>query len=156
MVKASLREFLRTGELGPIHLGTTRTQVHSALGPPDDVGAMITVYGLPAICKYGDIELHFRPDEDDVVAIHIDDFDVPSGGSAVHLDPWIVRRGIPLVDVEKHLKSAGIPFHAINWPFDDNTVRLAIGRNVTLTFVDQSEAYGPPTGLHGLSCSHSA
>jgi hypothetical protein len=71
----SLPDFLRTGELGPIHLGMTRTAILGTLGKPGDWSIAENRAGLPEIFKYGDIEFYFLGDEDVLTGLHADTFD---------------------------------------------------------------------------------
>ena len=71
MVQASLEEFARTGNLGPICLGKSRDEVRAALGPPRSWLASEPVERSP-IWKYGDVEFYFN-DHDNLYGIHFDD-----------------------------------------------------------------------------------
>ncbi len=153
MLHVSMEDFLRTGELGPIHLGLTHGQVHGLLGDPDDVGGASRRQRTPTIWKYGDIELYFADSTDRLTLIHADDFDVLSGGRAMEVAAWIIRRGIALSEVTDRLDEAHIPYQQKHWPYADNTIRLAVGTNVTLVFAGLWHENGSPMGLHSISCS---
>jgi hypothetical protein len=86
-VAVSLREFLRTGALGPIRLGMTRAAVVDMLGKPNAWSVVEITVGLPEIFKYGDIEFYFD-EADTLSAVHADSFDILSGGEALALDSW--------------------------------------------------------------------
>jgi hypothetical protein len=68
---ASLDEFLKTGRLGPLDLGTTKETVRRILGEPDD----ISVKKNPEIWKYGALQLVFyqspHADEPGLSAINL-------------------------------------------------------------------------------------
>lgn len=66
---ATLEQFLKTGELGPIRPGMSRADIVDCLGPPQDE----SVARNPLILKYGGVQLTFltRPDEQDQVLAHI-------------------------------------------------------------------------------------
>jgi hypothetical protein len=54
--------FSATGDICPLRLGQTRDEVRAILGEPDDVSRVMPRKRwkrLPAIWKYGDVELHF-------------------------------------------------------------------------------------------------
>jgi len=67
-----------------------------------------TQFGSPGSCgrdsrkyqksswKYGDIEFHFVAGTDCLFVIHLDEFDVPSDGRSINLDPWVIRRALLL------------------------------------------------------------
>jgi hypothetical protein len=42
-----------------VKIGMTREEVRAALGEPDATGATSRKYPIPAIWKYGEVELHF-------------------------------------------------------------------------------------------------
>src|SRR4051794_23191013 len=52
---ATLKQFLATGELGPLHLGMSEDQVIACLGQPSDK----SVTKSPCILKYGGLQLTF-------------------------------------------------------------------------------------------------
>jgi len=70
-----MREFLRAGAFGSLRIGSSREQVHAALGEPDDWSIASDRQRLPAIWKYGVVEFHFDARTDTVALIHADDFD---------------------------------------------------------------------------------
>ena len=47
--------------VGKLRIGMTREEVVAVLGKPDDVSVLSRGQRLPAIYKYGEIELHFEP-----------------------------------------------------------------------------------------------
>lgn len=134
-VAASLAQFLRSGNLGPIHLGMARTTVLDMLGKPDDWSTDATPAGLPAIFKYGDIECYFDSDDDTLVCLRADNFEVLSGGAAVHLDAWTLQYGTAQHEVEAQLTAQGIdyrPAHPRNHP--PEVTFLKTGGGVVLGF----------------------
>lgn len=52
----SFVEFLKTGQLGELHCGMSKDEVHELLGQPEDV----SVQRNPQIWKYGSLELTFH------------------------------------------------------------------------------------------------
>ncbi len=154
MVKASMQDFLQSGQLGPIRLGMSRTQVRELLGDPDDIGGTSRKYRVPATWKYGDIELHYERGKDQLVLIHADDFNVLSGGRAIDLDPWIIRGGVSLEEVQAQLQAVHIAYQFKEWPYGDNVIVLNVGRYVQLSFLHSPEpSNSRRTGLYSISCS---
>jgi hypothetical protein len=84
----SLLDFARTGELGPIALGATRSHVQGLLGDPTDWVNDTPMRRWP-IWKYGDAEVYFG--DDVVVLIHFDTFDIPTGCESLRVDRWIIQ-----------------------------------------------------------------
>jgi hypothetical protein len=66
---ATLKQFLQTGELGPIHPGMSQAEVTALLGPPQDE----SVARHPQILKYGGLQLTFlgQPGSADRSLAHI-------------------------------------------------------------------------------------
>lgn len=64
-VEFSVGGFLRSGALGPLHIGISEANVTKLLGKPSDV----SVRGLPRILKYGNVQLTFSDDKLSVIAI---------------------------------------------------------------------------------------
>lgn len=64
----TLKEFLQSGELGPIHAGMSQAEVTAQLGKPEDVSV-----GHPQILKYGGLQLTFlrKPGDRDRRLAHI-------------------------------------------------------------------------------------
>ncbi len=42
--------------------------------------------------------------------IHLDSFDVPTGGKSINLDPWVIRGTLAMSDAEQHLSRSGIEY----------------------------------------------
>lgn len=62
--------------LKKVRIGMSRTDVVSALGPPDAQGGTSRKYKTPSIYKYGEVELHFEPWRDGrLVMAYIEDAD---------------------------------------------------------------------------------
>ena len=81
----------------------SRGAVLDALGKPDDFSVTESQPELPAIFKYGDIEFYFDYDDDNLIYLRADSFDLLNGGHALQFDPWFLRQGTPLREVEEHL-----------------------------------------------------
>ena len=110
MIEVSLKHFVETGRFGTVALGQSRAQVRAALGEPDDLGGTSRKHREPAIWKYGGFELHFPPSGDSLELIHVDHFDLPSGGRNVVVEPWIIRGDLPQDALERELKKLGLAF----------------------------------------------
>jgi len=112
-----------------------RAQVESSLGVPDDMGGTSRKYRKPSIWKYGDVELHFIPGADSLFLIHLDDFDVPSGGKLADFDPWIIRRSRTLSEAEAQLSQSGIDYEVGDYELEDDAKCLTAGIGVKLIFI---------------------
>ncbi len=60
-------EFLRSGGLGGVRVGTARAAVQAALGEADDINAI-----KPLMWKYGTTEITFRDDAVVMIAVSIE------------------------------------------------------------------------------------
>ncbi len=152
MIKVSVRDFLKTGELGPVRLGMSREQVQELLGEPDDTGGNSRRHRVPTIWKYGDLELHFEQGGNRLTLIHADDFDVLSGGEVLEIDAWIAHKGISLDQVEKELELAHIPYCRKDSLYGPDTIVLSIGANVQMTFTCDPARRDSHASLVSLSC----
>jgi hypothetical protein len=154
MEKVSLKDFIITGIFGPFHLGMTRSQIKALLGSPDEVGGVSRKNKVPSIWKYGDIELHYKNDNDSLFMIYLDNFDIPNGGSKIDLEPWIIRRGISRKVVEEQMIQNQINYCVLESPYDENNSRLVIGIGIELLFIEKQQSkFDPEEGLYSLSYS---
>ena len=131
----SLKDLIVTGCFGSVSLGMSRTQVESSLGKPDDVGGASHKYRNPLIWQYGDVEIHFVPGADSLFLIHMDDFDVPSGGKLINLHPWIIRRSLTLSEAEERLVESGVEYEVGDYELEDDAKCITAGVGVKLIFI---------------------
>lgn len=134
MVSVSLKQFVETGRFGSVCLGMSRAQVENILGTPDDVGGASRKYRKPPIWKYGDVEFHFGVGADTLWLVHLDDFDVPSGGKSINLDPWIFSNSLTISETENQFSHSGLAFEVKEWEHEDNAKCLMAGVGVKLRF----------------------
>ena len=153
LITASLEDFARTGLLGPLALGRTRLDISNALGPPSDWATGQAV-NRSAVWKYGDVEVYFGPDDDRVSLIHFDWFTVPTGGPTLTLQPWVIRVGLPLAELEVALGAAGVGFECQPDAANPGCVKLVTAAAVS--FLVGVEGQPDELGLHvfGISESH--
>lgn len=90
-IAVSMLDFLRTGEFGPLKLGTSRTELQGCLGNPENWGPYQKAQQHAAVWKYGDIEFYFD-DSGTLWIIFSDHVEVLNGGKAIDLDPWAAHR----------------------------------------------------------------
>jgi hypothetical protein len=138
-VAVSLPDFLRSGHLGPIQLGMSRTTVIETLGNPNYWSSAESAPGQPAILIYGNIEFYFGYQHDDLTCLRSDNFDVFDGGDALRFDPWILRKGTPLHEVEEQLTAHDIGRQRVSRAHDPDTFYLTTMSGVDLGFEPQSE-----------------
>ena len=155
-VAVSLHDFLRTGDLGPIHLGMSRGAVLDALGKPDDFSITESQPELPAMFKYGDVEFYFDYDDDNLIYLRADSFDLLNGGHALQFDPWFLRQGTPLREVEEQLTAYGIGYQRIallDVSPDTMTIETASGVELGFESLPDDEA---TLGLNSISWKRQA
>ena len=145
---ASLKGFARTGRLGPLALGMSRAEVRDALGPPMSWLAGKRVERSP-LWKYGDAELYFDAAEK-LEVIHFDWFEVPTGGPTLELHPWVIRRGLPLPQLEAALRAEGIDFGGGRDRWNPECVRVVTAARVD--FLVQVEGDADELGLWEFGC----
>src|SRR5262249_13311892 len=129
-----LNEFLETGAFGPVSIGLSRDNLLHLLGLPDATASRFRKDRHPAILKYGDFAFHFLGrDQSRLSGIFLDTFDVPRGNAVLHVDPWCIRYGLPLEEVEYLLAEANIPFRAAIL-FGGAASGLLVGPGIELAF----------------------
>lgn len=107
-------------------------EVRAFLGTPDDVGRTSNKHGRSSILKYGDLEFSFH--DDSLGLIHTDDFEVPSGGKSIQLDPWLLTNELTLQEASTELTNHGVRVEPLQGPLGDC---LLCGVGVKLIFSDQ-------------------
>lgn len=132
-----MRDFLRTGEFGPVRLGVSRAELQGYLGEPEDWGPAPKAKHHAGIWKYGDIEFHFNGDT--LWLIFADDVEELRGGETIDLDPWILDGNALVEQVLEGLAAAHIPYQRIVWALDDDTERFLAGAGVELLFSDETQ-----------------
>ena len=139
-MKISLREWIATGEFGPIQIGDTRADVATCFGTPQNWGPWKSnaTYEKAEIWKYGDIEFYFN--DETLWMIFADDFEIPVGNEQIELDAWKVARICTPAAMKRYLDEAGIIYGAEEFPYADNGVRLISAAGVTMTFCGEDAA----------------
>ena len=156
VIRASLKELITDGRLGPIRLGTARAVIAELLGEPDDYssnsGTRQRKRLAPAIWKYGDIELHFTDSTDQLYLIFLEHFTVPSGGTKLQLDPWIIQQSLTADTLQQALAHDHISVQSNRQPYNDReTVRLCTGVGVEFLFTTTTRSDGSAAGLAAVS-----
>jgi hypothetical protein len=145
----SMREFLRSGEFGPVRLGDSADSLKRIFGEPPVVGGTSRRHRTPGIWKYGDIEFHLTSNRKCVCLIFCDTFEKLQLGSAAAFDRWFFE-GHPSVElVERELVSAGIGFQRHDIPDEPSAFLLRLGCGVELLFSRCSDPEMWP-GIPGL------
>lgn len=138
-VSVSMRDFLRTGEFGPVRLGISRRQLRGHFGEPEDWVPAPRAKHNAGIWKYGDIEFHFHFREDTLVRIFADAVEELRGGRAIELDPWVFNGAASTKQVLESLAAAHIPYERVLWAHEDATERCRAGAGVELLFLDETQ-----------------
>jgi len=148
-VSVSMREFLRSGEFGPVRLGDSVDSLRSFFGEPPVVGGTSRRNPTPGIWKYGDIEFHLTSDRKRVCLIFCDTFKQLQLGPVASFDRWFFE-GHPSVElVEGELVSAGIRFQRHDIPHEPSAFLLRLDCGVELLFSRGSDPMMSP-GVPGL------
>lgn len=158
MPDVSLKEFIRTGEFGPVRLGMTREAVVAALGPPASRGPASRTGLPPGIDQYGDIEFHFDEHDGTLWLIHLEELArirVPRGGDGFELDPWIIQADLTAEALEAALAGLGVRYAIGPDRWHPGCRELKTESNVKFLFVDEVTGLGVPAGLDALSISGS-
>ncbi len=158
MIDVSLSDVITGGVFGPIFIGMTSDRVREILGEPEATAPVSRKDRRPGIWRYGDLQFIFDGSErNQLGSVFMDNFDIPSGGRAISLDPWIIRGGIALEEVEQHLRAARIDFRRAVDRYDQSIKGLMVGQRVALYFYqrdDEEASLG--LGLGAFACSNPA
>jgi hypothetical protein len=144
-----MREFLRSGEFGPVRLGDSVDSLRSIFGEPPVVGDTSRRHRTPGIWKYGDIEFHLTSDRKCVCLIFCDTFEQLQLGSVAAFDRWFFEGHPPVELVERELVSAGIRFQRHDMPHEPSAFLLRLACGVELMFSRGSDLVMSP-GVSGL------
>lgn len=118
MIPLSLKHVINTGDWSPFRLGMTREEAVAACGEPDATGYP-NKQGLDEVWKYGDVEVIFMEGRVDLLNIHAFYGEVPTGGSRLALDPWVIRKGLGLAEFLTAIESISVPYHLSTPKYDD-------------------------------------
>ena len=146
--KVSLKEFLRTLKLGKIHLGMHEDDVTAILGKPDFLGGSTRKYRKPSLWAYGNIELIYDYDTRllDLILINFWGPQYPSGGTAIELDPWVIRGGLQPGELIPLLDEEGIN-HLDVEPINPGTRQMLVNSAITMIFNNETDTYTGEIGL---------
>jgi hypothetical protein len=144
-----MREFLRSGEFGPVRLRDSVDSLRSIFGEPPVVGRTSRRHRTPGIFKYGDIEFHLTSDSKRICLIFCDAFEQLQLGSAAEFDRWFFEGHPPVELVERELVSAGIGFQRQDMPHEPSALLLRLDCGVELMFSRGSDPVMWP-GIPGL------
>lgn len=136
-VLVSLRDFAVTGSFGPVFPGCTPSELESWFGPPEATGGQSRRHRHPNIWKYGDQEFFFKWPTG-LHTVFCDSFfgpdEQPAGWGDLKLDPWCIRRDLPIADFLLVAEAAGCEWQVRNEPrFERDVVTLASGVEVQFT-----------------------
>jgi hypothetical protein len=150
VVKISIKEFLRTGQFGPVRLSMSRDQIYQSFGEPDAIASAKRKARHPTTLLYGNIELWFSGSEpNQLSALFSDDFDLLRGNERLQVDSWEIKGEMSAATVMSALAKAAIPFW-IAQPLAPNTHVMVIGPGIIFSFIVDQEPYASPPGLNSI------
>jgi len=148
--RVSLKDVLRTGEFGNVRFGLSEPEILALLGPPDDVGTTTRKRKRPLLWKYGEVEFHFDFQTPNLIGIAINFWEersIPSGGTVIELDPWIIQGGLEWSELRPWLDAEAIDYRVAD-PINLDTTEIAVGPTALLIFNDDKEEF---LGLRKIS-----
>lgn len=150
----SLKDFLTSGQFGPVLFGCDRLQLESTVGQPEATGGVSRKYRRPVIWKYGDVEFFFSRTSNKLETVHLDRFTdangTPQGWGGLQIDPWVIRRGIAEAEFADALEAAGIAYTVRPKPeWIQETVVVASG--VEIGFKCAPDEFSDFVGLFHLT-----
>jgi hypothetical protein len=142
---ASLQDYLRTGRLGSLGLGSSESDVQALLGKPADAAA--------ASWTFGDLQVVFEEGVVHSLVLLPPDGQAPAAGDLLALDPWIIEARLRVEAARAALTSAGIGFEEGDDPQNPGVRLLVTEGDVALIFsVDPDETALTP-GLFMIVCT---
>jgi tetratricopeptide (TPR) repeat protein len=124
-IEVSLKDFIQTGQLGPIRLGMTRQEIYDLLGEPDGwtgtypslTDATFTPIGPRGfpLWAYGPIEFYFGEVEQRLYTIYTDHLEwIGKRGKAIKLDGWLFEELSNINHVRDALRDMGISYKEVD------------------------------------------
>jgi len=149
----SMREFLRSGQLGPFQPGDSIESLRNAFGEPHAVGGTSRRHRTPRIWKYGDIEFHLTSDTKHVWLIYCETFERLELGLEALFDHWFFEGHPSVESVEQELERASLTFCREDMPYEPTGFLLHLASGVELMFSYGTDPYVWPgvPGLFGFS-----
>ena len=145
-----LRDFAASGRFFGLGPSSSRDDVISVLGPPDDTGMVSKREPQGTIFVYGGIELHFD-DSDRLALIHCDYPNLPPpGSSALSVSAWVLADKLPLPALLSACSDCGIELEHVS---DDPVRRYRSSAGVDFLFYDPHDP--SRTGLAAVSLAFS-
>jgi hypothetical protein len=130
----NLKDFIVTGRFENVELGMSRADVRRAAGNPDEMGEISRRYRMPLIWRYGDIELHFSPDEDRLDLIFTDQFD----------------EAPPIDRLREELGRNGVSYTEAAWPYERGGILMKASTGVEMAFGGLPETWLPSVSRRSL------
>lgn len=109
-ITTSLLDVAKTCRLGPLHLGMSRDDLRTLLGPTGNWG-LGESEDRAVIWLYDEIEFYFG--EGRLKMIFTDHGSLSSGGETLRIDPWIIRSDLPCEEFQAELQRLGIPYRVV-------------------------------------------
>lgn len=131
MIHTSMMDIMSAGELGLRCHGVDHDGLRELVGPPSSWGTQKTPEKAE-IWRFGNVEFHFSSWK--VYLIFSDHDDLTDGGEFLHIDPWIVRRGLERETFQAALVRAGIAFETIAPDYDPSQRLVRTQSGAVFTF----------------------
>jgi hypothetical protein len=144
MIRISMLDVATTGTFCELKKGLPRNELQHLLGIPDLWGTQEKL-SIADLWRYGNIEFHFCDHQ--VSFIFSDGDDLCNGGKMLSIDPWIIRKGMPLKEFTDTLTQINIQFTTGQYQYDDNQQIVTTSHGAIFSFVVVSENPDDPLGL---------
>ena len=131
------KDFVTTGEIGPIKIVAKQHDIENYFGIPDDFGGGTRKQKKPTIWKYGDLEIGFDPDNWQVFYIQIDlrENEKPGGTEVINLSDWPIKCGMSDLEVQKCLSEADVTFRKANDELNPDVLSIKASDRVIFSIV---------------------
>ena len=132
----SLLELCRTGNFGPLRIGSSETEMIEYLGQPTGWGN--TKPHEDKFCHYGDVQILFQHMQ--LWTVHIDWFsginNVPSLNEPHQLEPWVIRENADLEIIQNALHKESLSFR---YELTNSSIILTLESNTKICFNNEFE-----------------
>src|SRR5262245_39165182 len=146
----SMREFLRTGQFGPMTLGDSADSVRAVLGEPTDWYDPPEEWN-PVFLKYGDVEFYFTLETRQLWMIFCDTFKRLHLGPRISLDRWFFDGHPSLETVERELLAEKLKAERRDHPPNSPELYLLhLESGVELYMCNSADSWPGDIGLYGF------
>jgi hypothetical protein len=131
-MSSTYREFLKTGRLGELTIGSPKSQVLKILGEPED---RTNARQKPQIWKYGNLQIAFLKDSVVLIGIYFSEYET-SLPESLRIEEDIPSYKTHLNEFKQYLLREGISFEQNAELIADNQVCILLESGIQIFFTE--------------------